>query len=80
MRPQTFSPAPADATDAGGVSPGEQAVNPFGGIGQPAVDPIEEMRLRTWARRHFTPVAGRRGDWHPLVLDEMERIDAEPVV
>lgn len=39
------------------------------------VDVIDEIRLRTWARRNYTPLAERNEDWHPVVLDEMRRID-----
>lgn len=41
------------------------------------VDPIEEMRMRTWARRHYTPAEDRGDDLHPIVLDEMVRKDQE---
>lgn len=41
------------------------------------IDPIEEMRLRTWARRNFVPALQRNEDWHGIVLDEMARIDHE---
>jgi hypothetical protein len=41
------------------------------------VDPIEEMRLRTWARQHYTRQEERNGTWHPIVLDEMTRKDRE---
>ncbi|MGD9856261.1 MAG: hypothetical protein AB7U20_15055 [Planctomycetaceae bacterium] len=41
------------------------------------IDPVEEMRLRTWARRHYTPANERDTDWHPVVLDEMRRKDRE---
>ena len=41
------------------------------------VDPIEEMRMRTWARRHYIPAEQRDGNWHPIVLDEMFRKDRE---
>jgi len=41
------------------------------------VDPIEEMRLRTWARKHYTRQEERNGTWHPIVLDEMTRKDRE---
>lgn len=43
------------------------------------VDPIEEMRLRVWARRHYTPSDERDANWHPVVLDEMHRKDREQV-
>jgi hypothetical protein len=41
------------------------------------IDPIEEMRLRTWARQHYTPAKERDTEWHPIVLDEMRRKDRE---
>lgn len=41
------------------------------------IDPIEEMRLRTWARRHYAPSQDRDASWHPIVLDEMRRKDRE---
>jgi hypothetical protein len=41
------------------------------------VDPIEEMRLRAWARKHYTPADERDTDWHPVILDEMRRKDGE---
>ncbi len=41
------------------------------------VDPIEEMRLRTWARRNYSPSEERDANWHPIVLDEMTRKDQE---
>lgn len=41
------------------------------------VDPVEEMKLRTWARRHYAPAADRDSGWHPIVLDEMARRDRE---
>jgi hypothetical protein len=44
---------------------------------QEKVDPIEEMRLRTWARSNYAPQAERSDSWHPIVLDEMSRIDGE---
>lgn len=40
-------------------------------------DPIEEMRLRTWARQHYTPTEQRDNHWHPIILDEMRRKDGE---
>jgi hypothetical protein len=43
------------------------------------VDPIEEMRLRTWARRNYLPSQERDESWHPIVLDEMNRMDRESV-
>jgi hypothetical protein len=44
------------------------------------IDPIEEMRLRAWARRHYTPSEQRDSSWHPVVLDEMRRKDREQSV
>lgn len=41
------------------------------------VDPVDEMKMRTWARRHYTPAEDRNGNWHPIVLDEMFRKDRE---
>ena len=41
------------------------------------LDPVEEMRLRTWARRHYTPSTDRDVSWHPVILDEMRRKDGE---
>lgn len=41
------------------------------------VDAVEEMRMRTWARRHYSPVEDRSNNLHPIVLDEMLRKDQE---
>lgn len=41
------------------------------------VDPIDEMRLRTWARKNYAPAAKRLRDWHPIILDEMVKKDRE---
>ena len=41
------------------------------------VDPIEEIRLRTWARRNYAPADERESDWHPVILEEMDRKDRE---
>lgn len=41
------------------------------------VDAVEEMRMRTWARRHYTPAEDRSVNLHPIVLDEMIRKDQE---
>ena len=41
------------------------------------IDPVEEMRLRTWARRNYAPIDRRSNSWHPVVLDEMRRKDGE---
>ena len=42
-----------------------------------SVDAIEEMRLRTWARKNYTEQSQRDDLWHPVILDEMLRIDRE---
>ena len=44
---------------------------------QSDVDPIDEMRLRTWARKNYAPASKRRTDWHPIILDEMGKKDRE---
>lgn len=41
------------------------------------IDPVEEMRLRTWARQHYAPTDERDNHWHPIILDEMRRKDGE---
>ena len=41
------------------------------------LDTIEELRLRTWARRNYTPPSERCDDWHPIILDEMSRKDRD---
>ena len=41
------------------------------------VDPIEEIRLRTWARQNYAPASEREDSWHPIILDEMSRKDGE---
>lgn len=40
------------------------------------LDVIEEMRLRTWARRNYTSEDEREQDWHPVILDEMRKVDS----
>lgn len=45
----------------------------------PPTDPVKELRLRAWARANYVPVSGRSSSWHPLVLDEMSRRDAEQI-
>ncbi len=42
-----------------------------------SVDPIEEIRLRTWARQNYLPVHERGDNLHPVILDEMLRRDDE---
>jgi hypothetical protein len=44
---------------------------------RPSVDVIEEMRLRTWARKNYIQESQRDDLWHPVILDEMLRIDQE---
>ncbi len=41
------------------------------------IDPIDEMRLRTWARKNYAPASERPSDWHPIILDEMGKKDRE---
>jgi hypothetical protein len=41
------------------------------------LDPIEEIRLRTWARMNYAPEPEREDDLHPVILDEMIRMDRE---
>ncbi|WP_298868435.1 hypothetical protein [uncultured Gimesia sp.] len=44
---------------------------------RPSVDAVEEMQLRTWARRNYIHESQREDRWHPVILDEMLRIDQE---
>ena len=44
------------------------------------IDFVEEMRLRTWARRNFVPACDREATWHLVILNEMSRIDDESAV
>ncbi len=41
------------------------------------LDFIEEMRLRTWARKNYVPTDERDDEWHPVILDEMSLKDGE---
>lgn len=41
------------------------------------VDAIEEIRLRTWARKNYAPAHQRDETLHPIILDEMKRKDEE---
>lgn len=42
------------------------------------LDIVAELRLRQWARRNYVPATERSdADWHPVVLKEMEKKDAE---
>jgi hypothetical protein len=42
-----------------------------------AVDLIAELRLRRWARENYVAGEDRDSEWHPIILDEMIRRDAE---
>lgn len=42
-----------------------------------AVDLIEELRLRRWARENYCYAEARQASWHPLIHDEMRRIDED---
>ncbi len=42
-----------------------------------AVDVVKELRLRQWARTHYVAIEKRPRLWHPIVLDEMIRMDSE---
>lgn len=41
------------------------------------IDLVDELRLRRWARMNFVPAAERNGNWHPIILDEMQVQDSE---
>lgn len=58
---------------------GNSATIPFSAFqsDQLSVDAIEEMRLRTWARKNYIEESQRDDLWHPVILDEMIRIDQE---
>ena len=43
----------------------------------PAVDFVEELRLRSWARENYVPADERDTEWHAIVHDEMDRRDRE---
>lgn len=47
------------------------------GVLEGELDLVEEMRLRTWARRNHVAVCDRDDTWHAVILDEMNRIDDE---
>ena len=72
MRPAVNAPA------ARSLSSGESVLlggdNAFAGV-----DFVTEMKLRTWARQRHCNAGARHPDWHPVILDEMERVDREPV-
>jgi hypothetical protein len=42
-----------------------------------AIDLIDELRLRRWARENYVAGEDRDDEWHPIILDEMIRRDAE---
>jgi hypothetical protein len=42
-----------------------------------AIDLIDELRLRRWARENYVANEDRDEEWHPIILDEMIRRDAE---
>jgi hypothetical protein len=41
------------------------------------IDLIDELRLRRWARENYVANEDRDVEWHPIILDEMIRRDAE---
>jgi hypothetical protein len=41
------------------------------------VDPVEELRLRCWARENYVSADHRDSGWHAVVLDEMQKKDQE---
>jgi hypothetical protein len=43
------------------------------------LDFIEELRLRRWARENYVSRDQRELSWHPVILDEMARKEAEMV-
>ena len=43
----------------------------------PVVDALEEIRLRTWARKNYAPAGVRDETWHPIILDEMTQKDLD---
>lgn len=42
-----------------------------------ALDVVEELRLRRWARVNYVSADERNSDWHPVVLQEMQHKEAE---
>lgn len=44
---------------------------------QTDLDPIQEMRLRTWARQNYVSEEERNREWHAVILDEMRQKDDE---
>ena len=45
--------------------------------GSGPVDVVEEMRLRTWARKNYAREQERNEKLHPIVREEMARMDRE---
>ena len=41
------------------------------------LDLIEELRLRRWARENYVPRGKRETEWHPVVHEEMGKMDGE---
>lgn len=41
------------------------------------LDMISELRFRCWARENYVTAEARDPNWHPVVLDEMQRKDQE---
>lgn len=37
----------------------------------------DEFRIRRWAREYYVPPEQRHRTWHPVFLEEMQRIDLE---
>ena len=46
-------------------------------VGRTDLDIVEELKLRTWARKNYVPDLQRDIDWHPVILEEMSRRDCE---
>ncbi len=42
-----------------------------------SVDAVRELRLRQWARLNFVNAEKRPRLWHPIVLEEMGKMDQE---
>ncbi len=41
------------------------------------LDLISELKFRRWARVNYVATEQRDPDWHPVVLEEMQRKDQE---
>ena len=41
------------------------------------IDPVEELRLRRWARENYVSADLRDSHWHAVVLDEMRQKDQD---